>query len=121
MTISAGFRKYHRAQAHLAERTCIACGRKTDKACLYRLAVIDGCVVGDSKQVLPGRGAYTCPTDTCLTWARTDRRGCLERAFRRRMDLIDIEWPCLATPCDKVLEHQAAAAIPGRGQKKKTG
>lgn len=51
---------------HITERTCLACGRKTDKAVLVRLArTPDGQIALDLHQRLPGRGAYVCRTLAC--------------------------------------------------------
>lgn len=51
---------------HIAERTCLACGRKTGKTELLRLARLpDGSIALDQRQRLPGRGAYVCPTRAC--------------------------------------------------------
>ncbi|MDZ7362227.1 MAG: YlxR family protein [candidate division KSB1 bacterium] len=51
---------------HTPERTCLACGRKTGKAVLLRLARDRaGTITIDPHQRLPGRGAYVCPTPAC--------------------------------------------------------
>ena len=51
---------------HIAERTCLACGRKTDKTALVRLARLpDGNIALDPRQRLPGRGAYVCRALAC--------------------------------------------------------
>jgi predicted RNA-binding protein YlxR (DUF448 family) len=52
--------------AHLPERTCLACGRKTAKSELLRLCRDQaGNVIIDVQQRLPGRGAYVCPQLAC--------------------------------------------------------
>ncbi len=44
----------------------MACGRKTNKADLLRIArTKDGLISIDPQQKLPGRGAYVCRTLTC--------------------------------------------------------
>jgi hypothetical protein len=51
---------------HIPERTCLACGRKTGKASLLRLARDrTGNIAIDPRQRLPGRGAYVCRTPAC--------------------------------------------------------
>jgi len=51
---------------HTPERTCLACGRKTGKAALLRLARDQtGTITIDARQRLPGRGAYVCRTPAC--------------------------------------------------------
>ncbi|MCB2182928.1 MAG: YlxR family protein [Desulfobulbaceae bacterium] len=47
-------------------RTCLACRAKKAKQGLYRMVAVNGEVVFDEKQQLPGRGAYCCKTKTCL-------------------------------------------------------
>jgi len=52
--------------SHIPERTCLACGRKTGKENLLRLAgEKNGAVTIDVRQCLPGRGAYVCRTLAC--------------------------------------------------------
>ena len=48
-------------------RTCIGCRRTQDKALLVRLVRGgDGRVHVDARGRESGRGAYACPTETCL-------------------------------------------------------
>lgn len=47
-------------------RTCVGCGKKTDKADLIRFAAVDGRIVVDAGYRLPGRGAYSCRQENCL-------------------------------------------------------
>ena len=54
-------------------RTCIGCRARDEKDLLLRVVAHDGVVEIDTRQVLPGRGAYLHP-----------RPGCLEQALRRR-------------------------------------
>jgi predicted RNA-binding protein YlxR (DUF448 family) len=49
-----------------------------------RLTLRDSAVVVDRAQRLPGRGAYVC-SDACLE--RAQRRGGLQRAFRRSISI----------------------------------
>jgi predicted RNA-binding protein YlxR (DUF448 family) len=48
------------------------------------LAIGDGVLLVDRDQRMPGRGAYVC-SDACL--ARSQRRGGLQRAFRRSFSI----------------------------------
>jgi predicted RNA-binding protein YlxR (DUF448 family) len=51
---------------HVPERTCLACGRKTNKAELLRIARNkEGSMCIDPRQKLPGRGAYVCRSLAC--------------------------------------------------------
>jgi predicted RNA-binding protein YlxR (DUF448 family) len=45
-----------------------------------RYAAVDGALVADRAQHLPGRGAYVCPAPACFAAAR--RRGAFPRALR---------------------------------------
>ena len=55
------------------ERTCIACGAKSDKRALMRIVrAADGTVSFDGTGRKPGRGAYICSLD------------CLEKALKAR-------------------------------------
>ncbi len=47
-------------------RTCVGCRRKTEKAGLVRVVLVEGELVADLKGNQPGRGAYLCPDDKCL-------------------------------------------------------
>lgn len=66
----------------MAERTCIGCGSVFDKKKLVRLVVKEESVLPDLKGVMPGRGAYICPRESCLAGAYK-RKGAFQRAFRR--------------------------------------
>jgi predicted RNA-binding protein YlxR (DUF448 family) len=51
---------------HVPQRTCLACGRKTGKAELLRIARNKaGSFSLDPRQQLPGRGAYVCRSPAC--------------------------------------------------------
>jgi hypothetical protein len=63
-------------------RSCIACREVHPKEELLRYVLSpDGEVVPDLKGKLPGRGAYTCPTSSCLRRALERRQ--FGRAFRQ--------------------------------------
>jgi len=65
-------------------RTCLACGRKAAKDELLRLCrEASGTVTIDSKQKLPGRGAYVCMSVACAE--RLARRKGLHHGFRTRV------------------------------------
>lgn len=50
----------------IPERTCLACGRRANKADLLRLTRDQsGNIALDLRQRLPGRGAYVCRTLAC--------------------------------------------------------
>lgn len=50
----------------LQQRTCCACGEKTDKSKLKRFVWNGMTVVEDLDHTLPGRGAYCCINEHCL-------------------------------------------------------
>ena len=62
-------------------RTCIGCRQVRPKDELARVVRgSEGRVILDRQRVVPGRGAYACPTVDCLERALTAGR--LGRAFR---------------------------------------
>jgi hypothetical protein len=68
--------------SHLPERTCLACGRKTNKTNLLRLTCeASGVITIDPHQRLPGRGAYVCRTPACGELLKK-KKG-LHHGFRR--------------------------------------
>ncbi len=68
---------------HIPMRTCIACGAKRPKKHLLRFALIrENIVVNDHSGALPGRGAYVCDDQSCLSQAAKKNR--LNRAFRKK-------------------------------------
>lgn len=70
--------------ALVAQRTCIACGRKAPKADLLRLVKqISGSVIYDGSGNLAGRGAYVC-SKACFEQAR--EKGRIPRALRTRIN-----------------------------------
>jgi hypothetical protein len=71
-----------RVMAHIVERTCQACGRKTVKSDLLRITRNkEGAVTIDPQQRLPGRGAYVCRTLVCAELLK--RKKGLHRGFRQ--------------------------------------
>ena len=46
--------------AHMPERTCRVCRKKVAKRELERWVLADGQLTLDKKQILSGRGVYTC-------------------------------------------------------------
>jgi len=76
----------------MAERTCIGCGSVFDKKNLVRLVADKDSVLPDLKGVMPGRGAYICPVETCLAGAY--KRKAFQRAFRRGVKPPQIEELC---------------------------
>ncbi len=72
---------------HVPLRMCIFCGRRAPKGELLRLALdADGRPVYDARQRLPGRGAYLCGEEKCLSKLATPKgQRRLSRAFRGRM------------------------------------
>ena len=62
-------------------RTCLGCRVSKDKKELVRLVISpDGIVVIDYKGTLPGRGAYLCPTESCIREAFSRKQ--ISRVFK---------------------------------------
>lgn len=71
-------------------RTCIACGRQAPKMELQRMVLRERRPVSDSRQRLPGRGAYVCADGPC---GKTLARGGAKifcRAFRTKVLWDDV-------------------------------
>ena len=63
------------------QRSCIACRREGDKGTFLRFVISpDGDVIPDLEEKLPGRGAYTCQSISCLRDAVKRRQ--FNRAFK---------------------------------------
>jgi len=85
-------------------RRCIGCQTVKEKQGLIRL-VSDkqGVIHADPRGVMPGRGAYLCPTQECLKKALKSRA--LERTFKQKVtpenldeltgDLESLQGDCL--------------------------
>ncbi len=65
-------------------RTCVGCRSVADQRELVRVVNQDGAAVVDRGHVLPGRGAWLHPHQTCLEQARARRA--LSRALRQIVD-----------------------------------
>lgn len=66
------------------ERTCIGCRTRRKASALVRFKVLHGKLVVESRKLLPGRGAWLCPSPDCL------RRALRSRGFPRalRQDVL---------------------------------
>lgn len=52
---------------HVPIRTCVACRSARPKAALIRIArAPEGRLAVDERALMPGRGAYVCPTAECV-------------------------------------------------------
>ena len=75
---------------HRPFRMCVACGRKTGKQDLLRVAVTaQGSVTADDTGKARGRGAYLCRSMGCLGGAL--KRGRLEHVLRTKVSEGDWE------------------------------
>ncbi|MBX6422766.1 YlxR family protein [Thermosulfurimonas sp. F29] len=74
-------------KGHVPIRMCVFCGRRAPKGELLRLVLDgEGRPVYDAAQRLPGRGAYLCGEERCLSKLATPKgQRRLGRAFRGRM------------------------------------
>lgn len=62
-------------------RMCVFCREKCDPSTLLRVVRLpDGTVVADKTGRLNGRGAYICPSSSCLAGARKSKA--LDRALK---------------------------------------
>jgi uncharacterized protein len=72
------------AQHEVPQRCCLACRESRDKGQLLRFVLSPQFeVVLDLEAKLPGRGAYTCVSSTCLIKAARQRL--FSRAFKREV------------------------------------
>ena len=70
-------------KGHTPLRTCIVCGRKSEKARLIRLVMTeDGKVIMDIKGNMHGRGGYVHGSEACRKELPNSRN--LRRAFKGR-------------------------------------
>lgn len=77
---------------HVPLRTCVACGKKTEKEALVRLvARLDGGVEVDSSGKAPGRGAYVCRDGGCALDEL--KKGRIDSTLRR--STTEQEWSTL--------------------------
>ena len=74
---------------HRPVRTCVACGKRTEKRELVRIASAPQGVVVDPSGRMPGRGAYVCASGDCPA-PSTLKRGRLEHNLRTK--LSDDDW-----------------------------
>lgn len=73
-----------------SQRTCLGCGEVLEKNYLLRYVVSpQGQVLVDYQGKLPGRGAYTCYSASCLRQAL--KRGRFRRAFRTDLESCDAD------------------------------
>ena len=71
------------------QRSCIACGRRADKAALLRIVrAPDGTVSFDPSGRAPGRGAYLCSAEC---FAAAGRKKKLDRALKTTVGPEDLE------------------------------
>ena len=64
-------------------RTCVGCGARAPQRALVRFAAVGGSL--RAGRTLPGRGAYTCRSQSCFEAAA--RRRAFARALRTSVDL----------------------------------
>ena len=82
-----------RTVRHVPLRTCVACGKKTDKGDLMRIVGrSDGGVTMDPSGKAQGRGAYVCSSGDCAEEPIRRRR--LEFALRRKIS--DDDWSAVS-------------------------
>lgn len=71
-------------QKEKPQRSCLGCRKSRDRGTLIRYVLSpQGELVADIEAKLPGRGAYTCVSKTCLQAALKQRQ--FSRAFKREV------------------------------------
>jgi len=71
-------------QQEKPQRSCLGCRQSRDRDALIRFVLSpQGELVPDIEAKLPGRGAYTCVSETCLRAALKQRQ--FSRAFKREV------------------------------------
>ena len=71
-------------QQEKPQRSCLGCRKTRDRDALIRFVLSpQGELVADIESKLPGRGAYTCVSQTCLQAALKQRQ--FSRAFKREV------------------------------------
>jgi predicted RNA-binding protein YlxR (DUF448 family) len=68
-------------------RTCAGCRREAPQEELQRYTAVNGLLVADEAQRLPGRGVYTCRTEACFSKAR--ERNAFTRSLRAPVQVPD--------------------------------
>ena len=74
-------------QQEKPQRSCLGCRQTRDRDGLIRYVLSpQGELVADIEAKLPGRGAYTCVSETCLRTALKQRQ--FSRAFKREVAAV---------------------------------
>jgi uncharacterized protein len=74
-------------QKEKPQRSCLGCRQSRDRDALIRFVLSpQGELVADIEAKLPGRGAYTCVSETCLRAALKQRQ--FSRAFKRDVETV---------------------------------
>lgn len=68
-------------------RTCVGCHSTGSRKSLLRIVERDGHAVFDAAGVLPGRGTWVHPRESCLEKGITPRQ--MSRSFRRKVRFTD--------------------------------
>ena len=64
-------------------RTCVGCGLRKPKDEMIRVGAEPSWNVSRGSVKLPGRGAYICPSEACMSTAQ--KRGGLDRTLKRKV------------------------------------
>jgi predicted RNA-binding protein YlxR (DUF448 family) len=75
---------------HVPMRSCLGCEGKKDRGELLRIGIIDEKLVMDANGKLPGRGAYVCRQNRCIT-SLIRKKGKLSNALRLSMPHVEEE------------------------------
>lgn len=92
-------------QKHVPERTCVACGKTSDKRGLLRIVRTPaGTLEVDERGKKPGRGAYLCLDTSC--WTQGLKRKRLDQALRVTLSIQDRET--LREQAERLLQAKTA-------------
>lgn len=84
---------------HIPQRTCIACGQKTDKRRLTRIVhTKDAGVIIDASGKQNGRGAYICNQLIC--WDKVTQTRLLDQKLRTHVTVTEKEAIAQQKPSD---------------------
>ena len=83
-------------EKHIPKRMCVACREMKEKNELLKVVYKQGSAVIDESGKLPGRGAYVCKNEDCITLAEK-KRG-FQRVFQTNCSEI---YESLRAECEK--------------------
>lgn len=80
------------------QRTCIGCRAVREKSELVRFVEHDGALRPDPCGIFPGRGAYLCRSEACLS-SVLKKKDAFSRALRRKVSGPDLRELSVSMSC----------------------